>query len=103
MASILTRIRNAALTYPQVVAPRLAGTVVRAITSGGASGAPKAGGPARFHRGVGLSIGRPGQRYNPQLPESGRKNGILAAQAAAAPAAPTAPADRRIVDVAEED
>lgn len=25
MASILTRIRNAALTYPQVVAPRLAG------------------------------------------------------------------------------
>lgn len=99
MASILARIRNAALTYPQVVAPRLAGTVVRAITSG----APKVGGTAQFHRGVGLSIGQPGRRYNPQPPANGRKNGILAAQAAAAPAAPTAPAERRIVDVAEED
>lgn len=101
MSPIITRIRSAAMTYPQVLSPRLAGALVRAITSGSSS--PTNG--SDLHRQVkvykarGLGVGKKGEPYTPQWPDSGRTNGILAAQAAAAPAAPAMSPNEQIIDV----
>ncbi|WP_273351475.1 hypothetical protein [Corynebacterium resistens] len=101
MNPIITRVKNSALTFPQVHAPGLAGALVRSLTGGSGKSSSSA---ATFHsdaayRSPALSIGQPGERYAPQYPKDGRTNGISAAQAAAARPAPAQKLERNIVDV----
>ena len=93
MSNPLTRLRNAAITYPQVRTPRTAAMLVRALT-GGSSKKTK---NAKVYRGTGLDVGQPGERYLPQWPSDGRTDGVVAAQAAAAPDYPGA-LNARIID-----
>ena len=101
MNPIIARLKNSALTFPQVHAPVLAGALVRSLTGGsGKSGAASASFDSdAVYRSPALSIGQPGQRYAPQYPSSGRTSGIVAAQAAAARPAPALELERAIVDV----
>lgn len=101
MNPIIARVKNSALTFPQVHAPGLAGALVRSLTGGSGKSGSSA---ASFHsdaayRSPALSIGEPGERYAPQYPKDGRTNGISAAQAAAARPAPAQKLERNIVDV----
>lgn len=86
----LNKIRNRALTYPQVYFPGLAGKVVKSLTSKSSSShadAPQtaessaAGADAGASHEIVLHTGN--ERYAPQ--GNGRTSGIVAAQAAAAP------------------
>lgn len=95
--SILNRARHAALTLPQIHTPRVAAAMVRAVTSSGSSSKGKSRGDAtsdspssrpraaQVRVATGMSVGDPGERYVPEVPNTGRKSGIVAAQHAAAP------------------
>ena len=100
MHPLIARVKNSAMTFPQVHAPGLAGALVRSLTSGGSKSGP---GSEAFHtnavyRSPAFSIGQAGERYAPEYPTNGRTNGIAAAQAAAARPVPVIQLNRNIVD-----
>lgn len=90
LSALPTRVKHAAITYPQILAPGIAAKVVRSLTGGSSSsskgvGAKKLDSVDGQHH-YGLSIGTPGERYAPQAPtDDPRTAGIRYAQAAAAP------------------
>lgn len=99
MHPLIARVKNSAMTFPQIHAPGLAGALVRSLTGGsGKSGAAGASFHAdAVYRSPALSIGHAGERYAPDYPVSKRTSGIIAAQAAAARPAPVARLNRNIM------
>ena len=100
MNSIIARVKNSALTFPQVHTPGVAGALVRSLTGSSAKSGSSA---SSFHsdatyRSPALSVGQAGQRYTLQYPGNGRVDGIVAAQAAAARPAPAQKLERDVVD-----